>query len=408
MLASHQLGMPKHICEWYTNILKNAQYHIQLPTCTSEQSYSSTDYQSLHFSGRGSQSAPSIWVYLSSIIMHCMKDKSRGIQFNDPYNTVQFHQIMTGFVDDTTHWTNNFPAALQGLYSQQAMYQDAQITAQWWEQLLYSTGGKLELEKCFYYPIMWHFDEEGIPSLQDFDEDQPITIISSENQEQVIINKKSPTSSHKTLGIMENPAGDYADEYQQLISLADKWKNSISHQFLTRQECNLFYQNFFIPSMRYHLTVGTFTEQQLDRIQHPITQLILPRLGFNGNMPKAVIYGPIQSGGMGFTSLSVIQAQQKIKHVLKAYHLKTPLWNLMHITFKWAQLVAGVSTDIFRDTSIELPALHKELWITTLRCFLRESSLALCLPGIELPPLQRINDEYIMDIIISTLSLIHI
>ena len=174
--------------------------------------------------------------------------------------------------------------------------------------MLYTTGGKLELKKCFYYPILWHFDDEGIPSLMDFEEDQPITIIYSENQAPVTISKKSPTSSHKTLGIMENPSGNYVDEYQQLVSIAEKWKNSVSHQFLTRQECNLFYQNFFIPSMRYHLTVGTFTEQQLDRLQHPITQLLLPRLGYNGNMPKEVIYGPIQSGGMGFTSLSVIQA----------------------------------------------------------------------------------------------------
>ena len=44
------------------------------------------------------------------------------------------------------------------------MYHDAQITAQWWEQLLFSTGGKLELTKCFYHPILWHFDDEGIPS----------------------------------------------------------------------------------------------------------------------------------------------------------------------------------------------------------------------------------------------------
>jgi len=56
--------------------------------------------------------------------------------------------------------------------------------------LLYTTGGKLELKKCFYYPILWHFDDEGIPSLMDFEEDQPITIISSENQAPVTISKK--------------------------------------------------------------------------------------------------------------------------------------------------------------------------------------------------------------------------
>ena len=68
---------------------------------------------------------------------------------------------MTGFVDDTTHWVNNFAQALQGHYTQHSMHEDIQITAQWWEQLLHATGGKLELPKCFYYNITWKFNSEG-------------------------------------------------------------------------------------------------------------------------------------------------------------------------------------------------------------------------------------------------------
>jgi hypothetical protein len=41
-----------------------------------------------------------------------------------------------------------------------------QDTAQLWEQLLYIPGGKLELSKCFYYPIIWSFDSEGAALLK--------------------------------------------------------------------------------------------------------------------------------------------------------------------------------------------------------------------------------------------------
>ena len=88
--------------------------------------------------------------------------------------------VMTGFVDDTTHWINNFDYALQGKYDIDQMYQDTQKTAQWWEQLLQATGGKLELQKCFYYPILWKFDTEGIPRLDNSDDTHNIYIISSE------------------------------------------------------------------------------------------------------------------------------------------------------------------------------------------------------------------------------------
>ena len=97
--------------------------------------------------------------------MHCMAHKSHGLSFSDPYGTTKIQHIMTGFVDNTTHWVNDFERVMVGTYSTNDMYSDTQHTAQWWEQLLYATGGKLELSKCFYYPILWRHDEEGIPSL---------------------------------------------------------------------------------------------------------------------------------------------------------------------------------------------------------------------------------------------------
>ena len=35
------------------------------------------------------------------------------------------------------------------------------MTAQWWEELLHATGGKLELQKCFFYMMFWIFNDEG-------------------------------------------------------------------------------------------------------------------------------------------------------------------------------------------------------------------------------------------------------
>ena len=212
--------------------------------------------------------------------MHCMQQKSNGIKFISPNNDSQFQHIMTGFVDDTTHWLNNFNAAINGNYTKYEMYMTTQQTSQWWEQLLYATGGKLELQKCFYYPIVWKFDEEGIPTLCENDDTRQVTIISSETGKTVTIKKKQAHESHK-IGILENPSGNYDDEYQSLLQLSTRWKNKIVHQYLTQQETRLFYQSFYVPSIRYHLTVGTYTSSQLERIKHPIIQLILSKMGYN-------------------------------------------------------------------------------------------------------------------------------
>ena len=108
----------------------------------------------------------------------------------------------------------------------------------------------------------------------------------------------------------------------------------------------------------FHLTVGTFTAKQLHKIQLPLIQLLLSKLGFNANMPKEVIYGPMAAGGIGFIPLVVIQVQQKIKQILQAYRHHTELHHLFTITFHWAQKVAGISVNIFYDTATEILALQ--------------------------------------------------
>ena len=140
--------------------------------------------------------------------MKCMYDKSNGLSFQDPTQQYTTQHIRTGFVDDTTHWTNNFHRTLHGTYSTTEMLRDNQTTAQWWEQLLHTMGGKLELSKCFYYKIKGQFNTEGEPALsQTQDTQHAVQITSSETGSMVNISEKPPTESHKTLGVLENPAG---------------------------------------------------------------------------------------------------------------------------------------------------------------------------------------------------------
>ena len=68
----------------------------------------------------------------------------------------------------------------------------------------------------------------------------------------------------------------------------------------------------------------------------------------------------------------VIQGVQKTKHILQAYHHRTPLLGIIQTAIQWAQHIAGINESIFIDTSTPIPTLHNELWITTLRNFLHQ------------------------------------
>ena len=68
---------------------------------------------------------------------------------------------MDGFVDDMTLW-----AQLQDNEKDPTkLSKKLKKAAQWWENLLHASRGKLEIDKCFFYILHWVHDEEGKPRL---------------------------------------------------------------------------------------------------------------------------------------------------------------------------------------------------------------------------------------------------
>ena len=73
-----------------------------------------------------------------------MRKIAHGLQFSDPQGTDSIQRTMEGFVDDTGDANSSTPATPNQLI------QKLQTDAQHWERLLFISGGKLELNKCYF------------------------------------------------------------------------------------------------------------------------------------------------------------------------------------------------------------------------------------------------------------------
>jgi hypothetical protein len=73
----------------------------------------------------------------------------------------------------------------------------------------------------------------------------------------------------------------------------------------------MVYETRFRPAMEYPLLITTFTKAQLEKIQQPFINLLLPKIGLNRHTPRAVIYGRWFRGGLGIVKL---EEQQIVKH----------------------------------------------------------------------------------------------
>jgi hypothetical protein len=266
-----------------------------------------------------------------------------------------------------------------------------------------ATGGKLELSKCFYYLCAWNFNDEGIATMKETI-DGKIEIIDSETKETYEIPNKATNKSHKTLGVLETPNGDYTDEISRLREKSDKFAQRMATAILQRKEVAMAYHQVYLPSMNYSAVSGVLSEQVANSVQTGMAKQCLSRLGFNRHVPNAIVYGPKEIGGIGFNHLFSAQGSAKTCFIIQMIRSNRPAGAVIRSYLTWAQQVAGTSKPILMDVHNTLPQLGGEIWLTTLREYLHKSDLQIQIQDLFSTKLACANDEFIMDIVMRNIT----
>jgi len=139
---------------------------------------------------------------------------------------------------------------------------------------------------------------------------------------------------------------------------------------LTRHEATVTYTTIFLPTITHPFPATTISLKTLNKVQSLTTPLILSKIGFNQNMPKAVVYAPTSHGGLGFCHLHSEQSLQKVLQILKHLRARTTLGDTIDIAIKAHQMHSGIALPILKYTN-PLPWVTNQ-WITNVREFLHQ------------------------------------
>ena len=143
-----------------------------------------------------------IWTFVSSVLFDTQSKHCNGMFFSSPDGDCFVRYTTVGFVDDSTCITGgDSNDTYEELKSK--MTQDAQL----WHDLLYVSGGKLELPKCGYHIVYWDFDDFGIPQMK-ITKDNESIILQDDSGTNVTIGAKSIFQPRKNLGHYKAPGGD--------------------------------------------------------------------------------------------------------------------------------------------------------------------------------------------------------
>ena len=198
------------------------------------------------------------------------------------------------------------------------------------------------------------------------------------------------------LGVRLAPSGAQLTELKWIQNKAIKFAYHVGKSQLTRAEARQAYHSIYIPSLSYSLGTTSLSPTEAKSIQKRALLRILPALGINRHMPRAVVFGPKAHGGLGLRCFHTEQGIQQIELLIGHVRLQDTIGKLFLATLSMHQLTAGISQPILTAPFASLPYLDKG-WFTCLRAFLSHVNGSIELPSVRPLSLARVNDCLLMD-----------
>jgi hypothetical protein len=394
-LINRKYGLNRQVAVVHGRTLQEARYKLRTAVGISESEYSHSTQFPLYGSGQGSGNSPALWLFISATLFDVHDTFARGATFQDPTGSTTVHLKLSGFVDDTNATLNDWkPQDQMDLTSMLALLaHDAQL----WNDLLFVSGGKLELSKCSFHVLQFKFKPDGEPT-PELQEPPPITLRDSESSNHITINGLRADQPHKTLGHWKAPAGKPIKQLQAIKQKAIHTSLLIVTAPLPRHGVRLAYFAKYVASLRYVLPQCYFTHAELRKAQTKSTPALIAKCGFTRKTAYALLFAPKEMAGGGFLHWSTIQSEGQIKHFLKHWRTSTDISTILRIVLAWTQWQAGSSTPLLADPSIPFEEYVEGRWIHSLREALRASRTTIRVDQSFVQPLERDRDQHLMDI----------
>jgi hypothetical protein len=391
-VISRKYGMNRRVCIVHGSTLAEAKYYLKTKLGVSDDLIQHCSAHPIFGNGQGAGDSPQKWLFMSSTLFGIYEPCAEGSKFTSPNGAMEVEVKLVGFVDDVRNSTNLFHDNDASLH---ALMRAATKDSQLWHDLLTVCNQSLELPKCGYHALMYDFDLDGTPKLND-KPDSSITITDAIGKALPIAQWPNSKAA-KYLGNRKS-ISNQKTQYEELLSKCNDFARITNCSHFTRRDTHVFYWSIYKLSVGYALPTCRFTERELTKLQSKAHRAMVAHCGYNRNTAATVLYAPLFQGGAGFFHLYDDQGYGQLKLFMKYWRSpKTKPGKLLRITMAWAQYCAGTKIPVMEDTVVKLPHLEAE-WLVSLRQFLHAVGGRLELDETFVAPLQQEGDAFLMDI----------
>ena len=363
-IHSQRLGMPGSWAQFFSIYWSDCVHYVKTRYGISRKHYKADESHPLFGIGQGNGAGPATWLSHSIVMFQVLSDINDGIIFFSPNGEARFKSPGTGFVDDVTLGVTADMEDNEDVREDNLVKNINQI-ATYWEKMLYTNGGRLELKKCFWILVSWRW-KQGKPVMKNIEDTKAnITIQQSESKEEVIITRKEVTDAPKVLGCMIQADGKWNTEKNRWEKQALEFAIKVKQGRFDRRCGSKLYPTYWISKFRYVASIVGLEKKFCDDVEKPVVASCLSAAGYNMRFPRAVVFGSIAYGGMGWDSLFNVMLYEKVKILVKNIRKNTRLGNILRIAIETTQLHAGISDEVL-NTQIEWYRWCPNTWITHL------------------------------------------
>ena len=393
MLVARRCGMPLNAIQTHAEALQFMRYAVKTVHGISEENYSGTPFAPLFGTGQGSGASPAVWLSLVVLLMNTLdRVVPERMEFTSPTASFTHSRLIDAFVDDTSLSFTD-----PGVLRISEMIRRKNSIAQTWERLLHFSGGSLNLGKCSWYVMYWHW-KEGRPAIRPpHSEEPPVTLTSGSNQHiHHTIKRTTVDTASKMLGVHLAPSGDFSFQLRVMNDKADKYALRLRSPRLTPQDIRVFNRTMYEPAMRYSLPALAVDSSELAPIQSNVLASMLQKLGISSKLPTAIRHCPIDMGGVALMDLRTETGIEAIKLLRNNVYANSEVGKLLQLNMSYSQREAGIGHPLLERPSLYVSYLTPT-WITSVRHFL--SLHCLTITCTDQPPVQLRTkmDQFIMD-----------
>lgn len=293
-------GLPPLLAKLHAQTLRLAKYFIKTSHGIGTKANGHMLPDPFLGTGQGAGDSMARWGFVSDAIIRTYNKHAQSAPIISPVSKRATTEHIQAFVDDT-HGT-----MINNTTDPEEIINIIQHNMQAWEQILFSSGGKLELSKCKFCILQWQHNKEGTYKLIPSDR-MEIDVIDSETKAISTTKAILPHEPYKLLGIMMALDGNCD---AQIVKFSDKC-NTLATAFnqlqLRPAEALQGYRSIFLPGARYGLSATNIPWNTMQSIQQTITNAVLPPLGFNRHTARPIVFAPEHFGGIGLYHMAVEQ-----------------------------------------------------------------------------------------------------